>query len=102
MPNPLPSRDLRGRIEIVLGNWARWMIRRRDWAIALPVIVTVYAISWLPALTIDNSTESFLHPEDPTVAATVVGLAADVILAPALMLLLSRGKLVRKEPESAT
>ncbi len=58
---PQPS----SRSEAALTNWGRWIIRHRWAAIAVPLLCTIYFVSYLPQLTIDNSTESFLHADDP-------------------------------------
>jgi predicted RND superfamily exporter protein len=56
---------LGGRSEAAFLNWGRFVVRHRWSCIAVSILVTGWCISWLPQLSIDNSTESFLHPDDP-------------------------------------
>jgi predicted RND superfamily exporter protein len=53
------------RTEAAFAEWARFIIRNRWAALILPLLFTAFCISWLPQLSIDNSTEGFLHPNDP-------------------------------------
>lgn len=53
------------RTEAALTAWGRLMVRHRWIAIAVPTLLTAFFVSYLPQLVIDNSTESFLHPDDP-------------------------------------
>jgi predicted RND superfamily exporter protein len=55
------------RTELAFRRWGVWVVRHRWWAIALPLLLTLYMLTWLPLLVVDNSTEGFLHPDDPTV-----------------------------------
>ncbi len=54
-----------GRIEAAFASWARFVIRHRWWAVVIPLALTLYLLTWLPRLSIDNSTEGFLHKDDP-------------------------------------
>ena len=52
-------------IERGFTNWGRFVVRR-PWPVLLATLaVSVYLITWVPQLTVDNSTESFLRPNDP-------------------------------------
>ena len=55
-----------GRTEAAFLNWGRFVVRHRWSCIAVSILATAWCISWLPQLSIDNSTESFLHRDDPT------------------------------------
>ena len=53
------------QIEDGFEAWGRFVVRHR-WPTAVSVLlVTAYLTAWLPQLTADNSTESFLRPNDP-------------------------------------
>jgi predicted RND superfamily exporter protein len=54
-----------GRSEAAFTNWGRFVVRHRWSAIAVSILVTAWCVSWLPQISIDNSTEAFLHPDDP-------------------------------------
>ncbi|MBW2401083.1 MAG: Fis family transcriptional regulator, partial [Deltaproteobacteria bacterium] len=56
---------LGSRTEAAFLNWGRFVVRHRWSSIAVSILVTAWCISWLPQLSIDNSTEGFLHPDDP-------------------------------------
>ncbi|MFQ5427330.1 MAG: Fis family transcriptional regulator, partial [Gaiellales bacterium] len=62
---PLTIGELHDRIETGFEAWGRLMVRRRIVVIALVFGMTGWLGSWLPALRVDNSIESFLHPDDP-------------------------------------
>jgi predicted RND superfamily exporter protein len=53
------------RIEQRFSDWGYFVHRRKWWVLVAVIAVTAYLISWVPALTVDNSTESFLRPNDP-------------------------------------
>ncbi len=61
------ERGWRGRIEHAFEAWGHLVVRHRYWAILFSLLVTGWLVSFLPRLTIDNSTESFLLTEDPAV-----------------------------------
>ena len=53
------------RVERGCSDWGHFVHRRR-WSVLLATLaITAYLVSWVPALTVDNSTESFLRPNDP-------------------------------------
>jgi predicted RND superfamily exporter protein len=53
------------RVERGFSDWGHFVHRRR-WSVLLATLaITAYLVSWVPALTVDNSTESFLRPNDP-------------------------------------
>jgi predicted RND superfamily exporter protein len=53
------------QIEDGFEAWGRFVVRHR-WPMAVSMLlVTAYLVAWLPQLTADNSTESFLRPNDP-------------------------------------
>jgi len=54
-----------GRIEHLFSDWGYFVHRRKWWVLVAIIAVTAYLVSWVPALTVDNSTESFLRPNDP-------------------------------------
>ncbi|MCP4005809.1 MAG: MMPL family transporter [bacterium] len=58
---------MRDRIEGFFESWGYFIIRFRWLAIAVVVGLTAFLASYLPSLTVDNSTESFLRPDDPSV-----------------------------------
>lgn len=60
-----PDRKYVSRSEAFLTAWGRFVVRHRWWAIALSLIATAWCVSFLPSLVVDNSTESFLRPDDP-------------------------------------
>ena len=57
----------RGRVEDGFERWGYFIVRHRHVALILSVVVTGWLVSYLPQLTIDNSTESFLLGDDPQV-----------------------------------
>jgi len=57
----------RGRVEDGFERWGYFIVRHRHAALILSVVVTGWLVSYLPQLTIDNSTESFLLGDDPAV-----------------------------------
>jgi predicted RND superfamily exporter protein len=63
----LPDRNWRNRIEGGFERWGYFIYRNRWSALAISILVTGWLISYLPGLTVDNSTESFLLPDDPAV-----------------------------------
>jgi predicted RND superfamily exporter protein len=63
----LPDRNWRNRIEEGFERWGYFICRNRWSALATSVLVTGWLLSFLPGLTIDNSTDSFLLPDDPAV-----------------------------------
>ena len=61
------SRKWQQRVESIFERWGYFIYRNRWSALAATVLVTGWLMSYLPGLTIDNSTESFLLPDDPAV-----------------------------------
>ncbi len=59
------SRKITSRSEALLTAWGRFVVRHRRWAIALSLLATAWCVSYVPQLVVDNSTESFLRPDDP-------------------------------------
>jgi len=57
--------SLRHRIDEALEGWGRLMYRRAAWVLALTVAHCVTMVSLLPELRSENSTQSFLHGDDP-------------------------------------
>jgi len=55
------------RVELSFESWGRIVYRRRWIALAGSLLVTGWLVSHLSDLTIDNSTESLLLPDDPAV-----------------------------------
>lgn len=54
-------------VEVDFERWGYFIYRNRWSSIATSLLVTAWLISYLPSLTIDNSTNSFLLPDDPAV-----------------------------------
>ncbi len=61
------DRGWRWRIEDGFERWGYFVVRNRWAALFASVAVTLWLVSYLPLLTIDNSTESFLLDDDPAV-----------------------------------
>jgi hypothetical protein len=61
------SRKWQQRVESIFERWGYFIYRNRWSALAATILVTGWLMSYLPGLTIDNSTESFLLPDDPAV-----------------------------------
>ena len=61
----IPQIQSSSRSEAALTRWGRLIVRHRWAAIAVPMLLTAFFVSYLPNLTLDNSTEAFLHPDDP-------------------------------------
>ena len=57
--------SVRVRIEKAFEAWGYFVVRQRWAALLLVLLVTGVCVSWLPQLTVDNSFEAFLHPDDP-------------------------------------
>lgn len=53
------------RSEAYLTAWGRLIVRNRWAAILIPALLTAFFASYLPQLVLDNSTEGFLHKDDP-------------------------------------
>ena len=53
------------RSEALLTTWGRFVISYRWLAITLSLLGTAWCVSYIPQLVMDNSTESFLQPDDP-------------------------------------
>ncbi|MBW2724081.1 MAG: MMPL family transporter [Deltaproteobacteria bacterium] len=53
------------RSEVALTRWGRLVVNHRWVAIVVPMLLTAFFVSYLPQLVVDNSTESFLRPNDP-------------------------------------
>ncbi len=68
MSNGDPSKESwQVRSEALFERWGRFVIRHRWPATILSVAVTGWLLSFLPGLTVDNSAEAFLLPDDPAV-----------------------------------
>lgn len=67
--NPDPRVSWQAQIEVIFERWGRFIFRARWPALVLSLVVTGWLISFLPGLTIDNSTEGLLLPDDPSVLA---------------------------------
>jgi predicted RND superfamily exporter protein len=52
------------RVERGFSDWGCFVHRHRWWVLLAILAITAYLVSWAPALTVDNSTESFLRPND--------------------------------------
>ncbi|MFK7895905.1 MAG: RND family transporter [Myxococcota bacterium] len=63
----VPRESWQARSEAVFERWGRFIVRQKWPALILSVAVTGWLLSYLPGLTIDNSTEAFLLPDDPAV-----------------------------------
>jgi predicted RND superfamily exporter protein len=63
----LQAAGWRKRIEIGFEGWGRFIYRKRWGALTTSLLLTGWLLSFLPGLTVDNSTESFLLPDDPAV-----------------------------------
>jgi predicted RND superfamily exporter protein len=61
------GRSWQHRVEVVFERWGYFIYRNRWSALATSLLVTGWLISYLPSLTIDNSTNSLLLPNDPAV-----------------------------------
>ena len=57
----------RKRIELGFESWGHFIYRNRWTALLLSLALSGWLFSFLPGLTVDNSTESFLLPDDPAV-----------------------------------
>jgi predicted RND superfamily exporter protein len=64
---PGPSEGWRAAVEAAFEDWGRRVFRHRWIALLGSVLATGWLVSFLPQLTVDNSTESFLLPGDPAV-----------------------------------
>ncbi len=53
------------RIERAFARWGHWICGHRTLGILLPALVTVFFVSWLPEMQVDNSAESFLNKGEP-------------------------------------
>lgn len=60
-----PTPSLGQRIERAFTRWGRWICRHRALGILGPALVTVFFVSWLPEMRVDNSAESFLNEGEP-------------------------------------
>ena len=63
----LSDRNWRSRIEKGFERWGYFVYRNRWSALATSVLATVWLVSFVPGLTVDNSTDSMLLPSDPAV-----------------------------------
>ena len=63
------DRGWRGRFEALFERWGYFVVRHRWPALIASVGGTLWIVSFIPQLTIDNSTESFLLDDDPAVVA---------------------------------
>ncbi len=63
------DRGWRGRFESLFERWGYFVVRHRWPALIASVGGTLWIVSFIPQLTIDNSTESFLLDDDPAVVA---------------------------------
>ena len=59
--------NIRKRIEIWFESLGHFIFKHRWLALALMLIFVGTLSSQLPKITIDTSTESFLHDDDPTI-----------------------------------
>ena len=64
---PSESLGWRGQIENQFERWGYFIVRNCWAALLVTVAVTAWLMTFLPALTVDNSTEAFLLPSDPAV-----------------------------------
>ena len=62
-----PTRAWQSRVEAGFEAWGRLVFRHRFLAVACCLIVTGWLVARIPELTIDNSTDAFLLPDDPAV-----------------------------------
>ncbi len=60
-----PSPSYGQRIERAFVGWGYWICRHRALGILVPMLVTVFFVSWLPEMQVDNSAESFLNKGEP-------------------------------------
>jgi len=62
-------KNLRNRIETWLEDYAHIIYRNRIKTIVIMLVLTLAVVSQIPKITIDTSTEGFLHPDDPALLA---------------------------------
>lgn len=68
MPKEVPSEsNWQSRTERLFERWGRFIVRHKWGASILSFAVTGWLLSFLPGLTVDNSAEAFLLPDDPAV-----------------------------------
>lgn len=60
------SATIRHRIEKGFAGFGHWIYRHHWLALVAILLLAAGLISQIPKLTVDTSTEGFLHPEDPT------------------------------------
>ncbi len=86
------------RSEVAFYRWGQFVVRQRWLAIALPVLLSGYMLTFLPLLVIDNSTDAYLRDDDPAQTQyerfrgefgrddrVVVALAPDDVFDPAFL-----------------
>jgi predicted RND superfamily exporter protein len=56
---------IRDRIEAIFEAWGRYAFRHAKPIVVIMLLVTALLAAWIPQLETDNSTDSFLHPDDP-------------------------------------
>lgn len=61
----MSATSIRVRMERGFERWGHFVIRQRWPAIVITLLLTALCMAWIPRLKVDNSTESFLHPDDP-------------------------------------
>ncbi len=56
---------VRDRVELGFESWGRFVVRHRWWVLFASLLFTLGWVLWIPHITFDNSTESFLLERDP-------------------------------------
>ena len=56
---------VRDRVELGFESWGRFVVRRSWWVLFASLLFTLGWALWIPHITFDNSTESFLLERDP-------------------------------------
>ena len=63
------ERGWRAGVEVVFERWGHFVYRQRWASLLVSLVVTGWLVSFLPGVKVDNSTESFLLPDDPAAIA---------------------------------